>query len=169
MIHRHGRGKIMFGWGKKPPLEIQYAQNLSDGLVAHNEFGDITALSLKIPTALHQAYQNKILLQREMICFVALMQAAHPGTVLHSVMPVYGELVVRKAAERGLQLSRDQLASASLQDVESMFSEPYLWGQRWLAEFRNDPEETFMVALFAEHCLKLFSAYKTGIENTSPR
>ena len=158
----------MFGWGKKKSaLEVQYAQNIYDGLVAHNEFGDITALSLRIPTALHHAYQNKILLQREMICFVALMQAAPPGTLLHSVMPVYGDLVVRKAAERGLQLSSDQLAEASIEDAEAMFSEPYLWGQRWLAEFRSDPEETFMVALFANHCLKLFSAYKTGIENTS--
>jgi len=157
----------MFGWGKKKPSwEIQYAQNIYDGLVAHNEFGDITALSLKIPTAQHQAYQNKILLQREMICFVALMQAAHPGTVLQPVMIAYGDMVVRKAAERGLQLSRDQLAEASLSDAETMFSEPYLWGQRWLSEFRSDPEETFMVALFADHCLKLFSAYKSGIENT---
>src|SRR3954453_22820678 len=118
----------MFGFGKKkPPLEIQYAQNLYDGLVAHNDFGDMTALSLRIPTALHHAYQNKILLQREMICFVALMQAAYPGTVLHSVMPAYGELVVRKAAERGLQLSRDQLAEASIRDAEAMFAEPYFW------------------------------------------
>jgi hypothetical protein len=159
----------MFGWGKKRSPWDQYAHNIYDGLVAHNELGDITALTLKIPTTLHHAYQNKILLQREMICFVALMQAAHPGTVLQSVMPVYGDMVVRKAAERGLQLSRDQLAAAAIRDVEAMFSEPYLWGQRWLAEFRSDPEETFMVALFADHCLKLYSAYKSGIENTSPK
>src|SRR3954471_18440889 len=132
----------MFGWSKKPRGEVQYAQNIYDGLVAHNEFGDINALSLKIPTALHHAYQNKILLQREMICFVALMQAAYPGTVLHAVMPAYGDLVTQKAAERGLQLSRDQLAQASLRDVETMFSESYLWAQRWLTEFRDDPEET---------------------------
>ena len=58
-----------------------------------------------------------------------------------------------------MQLTRDQLAQASLDDVENMFAEPYLWGQQWLAEFRNDPEDTLMVALFADHCLKLFSAY----------
>lgn len=160
----------MFGWGKnKVRMEVQYAINLYEGLVAHNEFGDMTALRLRIPTALHHAYQNKILLQREMICFVALMQAAYPGTVLHSVMPVFGDIIVLKAEERGLQLSRDQLAQASLDDAESMFAEPYQWAQRWLAEFRNNPEETFMVALFADHCLKLFSAYKSGIENTASK
>lgn len=140
-----------------------------DGLVAHNEFGDTNALSLKIPTALHHAYQNKILPQREMTCFVALMQAAYPGTLLHSAMPVYGDLVVGKALARGLQLSRDQLAEASLEDVRTIFAEPYLWSQRWLAEFRSDPDETFMVALFADHCHKLLSAYAAGIETTVPK
>lgn len=158
----------MFGWGKKIRPEVQYAINLYQGLVAHNEFGDMTALKLRIPTSLHHAYQNKMLLQREMICFVALMQAAHPGTVLASVMPVFGDLLVLKADKRGLQLTRDQFAQASMDDVEYMFAEPYLWAQRWLAEFRHNPEETFMVALFADHCLKLFSAHKAGIEQTSP-
>jgi hypothetical protein len=51
------------GWfKKKPSWEEQYAQNIYDGLVAHNEIGDITALKLRIPTALHHAYQNKIVL-----------------------------------------------------------------------------------------------------------
>jgi hypothetical protein len=159
----------MFGWGKKVRMEVQYAINLYQGLVAHNEFGDMTALSLRIPTSLHHAYQNKVLLQREMICFVALMQAAHPGTVLHSVMPVFGDLLVLKADERGLQLTRDQLAQASIDDTQYMFDEPYLWGQQWLAEFRGTPDETFMVVEFADHCLKLFSAYKAGIEKTSPK
>jgi hypothetical protein len=158
----------MFGWRKnKVRMEVQYAINLYQGLVAHNEFGDMTALKLRIPTSLHQAYQNKMLLQREMICFVALMQAAHPGTVLHSVMPVFGELLVMSTEARGLQLTRDLLAQASMEDVEYMFAEPYLWAQRWLAEFRSDPDETFMIALFADHCLKLFSAHKAGIENGS--
>ena len=149
-------------------MEVQYAINLYQGLVDHNEFGDMTALKLRIPTSLHHAYQNKMVLQREIICFVALMQAAHPGTVLHEVMPVFGDLLVLKADERGLQLTRDQLAEWSLEDVEYMFAEPYKWAQRWLGEFRDNPDDTFMVFLFADHCHKLFSAYKTGIENTGP-
>ena len=144
-------------------MEVQYSINLYQGLVDHNQFGDMTALKLRIPTSLHHAYQNKMLLQREMICFVALMQAAHPGTVLHKVMPVFGDLLVLKADERGLELTRDQLAEWSMEDVEYMFADPYKWAQRWLAEFRNNPEHTFMVFLFADHCLKLFSAYKAGI------
>jgi hypothetical protein len=111
---------------------------------------------------------TRILFQREMICFVALMQNARPGTTLHSVMPVFGDLLVLKSEERGLRISRDQLAQASLDDVEYMFAEPYLWGQRWLAEFRANPEGTFMVALFTDHYLKLFGAYQSSIEKTSP-
>jgi hypothetical protein len=160
----------MFGWGKKKlAWEVQYAQNIYDGLVAHNEFGDMTALSLKIPTAFHGAYQNKILLQREMLCFVALMQAATPGTVLQAVMLAYGDLAGRKASERGLQLTRDQLADAALHDAKELFNAPYKWSVGWLGEFHADPWDTDMVVPFVDHCLRLFHAYTHGIEQTRPK
>src|SRR6516164_6557507 len=38
-----------------------YAQRLYDGLPAKNDLGDITASRLRIPTALHQKYQHKII------------------------------------------------------------------------------------------------------------
>jgi hypothetical protein len=155
----------MFGWGKKKPSwDVQYAQNIYTGLVAHNQYGDMTALKLQIPTAQHQAYQNKFLLQREMICFVALMRAAQPGTKLQPVMMAYGDLVVHKAADRGLQITRDQLAEASLDDVDKMLLRPFEWGQQWLSEFRNDPNDPYGVYLFANHCSKLFQAYEGAIE-----
>jgi hypothetical protein len=129
----------------------------------------MTALKLRIPTAQHQAYQNKILLQREMICFVALMQAADAGTKLQPVMMAYGDLVVHKVADRGLQITRDQLADAALDDVDKMFLKPFEWAQQWLSEFRDDPNDHFMVYLFADHCSKLFQAYKSAVEETYQR
>jgi hypothetical protein len=158
------------GWfSKKPPWETIYAENIYNGLVAHNDFGDITALSLQIPTAAHRAYQDKMLLQREIICFAALMSAATPGTQLQPVMGAFGTLLVSKASGRCLQINRDQLAEQALQDVEKMMTKPFQWAQDWLAEFRDDPNDNYMVALFADHCLHLFSAYKKGIEDTQPK
>ena len=155
----------MFGlFKKRAPWEIEYARNVYDGLVAHNDFGKITALSLRIPTALNHAYHNKIILQREMICFAATMTIAKSGSALPPVMLAFGDLLVDKAAERGLQLNRDQLADASVRDAELMLTEPYRWEQNWLGEFRSDPNDTFMVARFADHCMRLFHAYKNGIE-----
>jgi hypothetical protein len=58
----------MWPFKRKPTWQEIYAQRIYDGLVADNELGNITALNLRIPTALHQAYQNKIILQRELIC-----------------------------------------------------------------------------------------------------
>jgi hypothetical protein len=101
-----------------------------------------------------------------MLCFVALASAAHPGTELESVMMAYSEIVLNETAGRGLQLSRDQLANAAMNDVEKMFAKPDVWAQGWLTEFRNDPNDTFMASLFVEHCHKLFYGYKHGIENT---
>jgi len=155
------------GWfTKKTPREMTYAENIYNGLVAHNDFGDMTALKLRIPTAAHRAYQDKILLQREMICFVALMEAAKPGTQLQPVILGFANLIVSKISARGLQMNRDQLAEHAMRDVEKMMSDPFSWAQHWLAEFRDDPNDDYMVALFADHCLRLYSAYKHGIEET---
>jgi hypothetical protein len=45
-------GRYMGWFSKKPSWEITYAENIYGGLVAHNDFGDMTALKLRIPTAL---------------------------------------------------------------------------------------------------------------------
>ena len=158
------------GWfSKKPSWEKIYAQNIYDGLVAHNNFGDMTALKLRIPTSAHHAYQNKILLQREMICFVALMVTANPRTQLGPVMLAFGDILVAKLSARGLQMNRDQLADAARADVAEMIANPFPWAQRWLAEFRDDPQDNYMVAMFADHCLRLYSAYGQGTEQTRPK
>jgi hypothetical protein len=74
------------GWfKKKPSWEEQYAQNIYSAFVASNDLGDMTALKLRIPTVLHHAYQNKIVLQRELISFAALMECANPETKLGPV------------------------------------------------------------------------------------
>jgi hypothetical protein len=157
------------GWfKKKPSWEQQYAKNIYDAFVARNEPGDITALKLRIPTSLHHAYQNKIVLQRELMSFAALMSAAKPGSKLRPVMLAYANLLMDKIAQRGLQMSRDRLANAALDDLEAMGADHFKWAQRWLSEFRNDPNDNYMVALFADHRLRLFDAYKHGIEQTQP-
>jgi hypothetical protein len=56
----------MWWFKKKPSWEEQYALNIYGSFVARSGPGDITALKLRIPTALHHAYQNKIVLQREL-------------------------------------------------------------------------------------------------------
>jgi hypothetical protein len=155
----------MWPFKKKQPDEAVYAHNIYEGLVAHNEFGDITALSLRIPSALHTAYQNKILLQREMLAFAALMENAEDSR-MQRVCSAYASLVVGKAARRGLQITVDQLADHVLKDTEQLIADPYPWAQSWLAEFRDNPKDEHMVALFADHCLRLHHAYKNGIEQT---
>jgi hypothetical protein len=103
-----------------------------------------------------------------MICFAALMVAAEPGTQLPPVMLAFANLLVGKISARGLQVNRDQLAEHALRDVERMAAHPFQWAQSWLAEFRDDPNDNYMVALFADHCLRLYSAYKHAIETTRP-
>jgi hypothetical protein len=148
---------------------LAYCLSSSSGSFATFAAGNITALCLRIPTALHQAYQNKIILQCEMICFVALASVATPESKLQPVMGAFANLVVSKVNDRGLQLSGDQLAESAFNDADAMFADPFSWAQRWLAEFRDDPKDNNMVVLFADHCTRLFQAYKGGIERTAPK
>ena len=121
-------------------------------------------MKLKIPTALHHAYQNKTVLQRELLSFAALASVANPESKLP---PVYARLVVDKMAKRGLQMSEEQLADAACDDLDVMIAQPFKWARQWLSEFGDDPHEDYI--LFAEHWLALFKAYKHGIEQTQPR
>jgi hypothetical protein len=104
-----------------------------------------------------------------MICFVALMSAAKPESKLQPVMRAFGNLLVSKLDARGLQMTMDQLAEYAMNDVETMLTKPFDWGQRWLAEFRSDPKDNYMVVLFADHCCRLFQSYKDAIEDTQPK
>jgi hypothetical protein len=152
---------------KKPPWEEQYALNIYEAFVASAGPGDITALKLRIPTVLHHAYQNKIVLQRELITFAALGSVAQPKSGLGPVLLAFGDLVLCKAAERGLHMNIEQLIEAAADDVDEMMSQPFGWAQRWLSEFGDDAKDNYII--FAEHCLALFRAYEQGIENTRPR
>jgi hypothetical protein len=157
----------MWPFKKKPPWEEQYAQNIYAGLVVRNAPGDITALKLRIPTALHHAYQNKMVLQRELFSFAALASVANPESGLRPVMRAYAKLVVDKMAKRDLQMSEDQLANAACDDLDAMVAQPFKWAQEWLSEFGDNAKDNYIS--FAEHWLALFKAYKHGIEQTQPR
>jgi hypothetical protein len=150
----------------KPPWEVEYAQNLYGAFVAGNDPGDITALRLKIPTALHAVYQSKVVLQRELISFVALAAVAKERG-LEPVLIAYGNLIVDKMAKRGLQMSDEQMANAAFDDADELFAQPFRWAQEWLAEFGENAKDNYI--LFAEHWLALFKAWKNAIEKTHRR
>jgi hypothetical protein len=127
----------------------------------------MTPVKLRIPPAAVQRYLEKTLLQRETMCFVALMSCARPHTSLQRVMMAYGRLLIRELAARGIPADIDALADVSLTDVDRLLKEPFAWAQNWLAEFRNDPDDFYMVAIFADHCQRQFNAYKAAILETN--
>jgi hypothetical protein len=157
----------MWPFKKKPAWEEQYAQNLYGALVERNDPGDFSALKLRIPTVLHAAYQNKIVLQRELFSFAALASVAKPESGLQPVLMAFAKLVVDKMAKRGLHMREDQLANAAFDDVEAMLAQPFKWSRQWLSEFGEDPHDDYI--MFADHCVRLFNSSKLAIEQTQPR
>ena len=146
--------------------EDTYAQRIYTALPASDSLGDITPEKLRIPPAAMQRYFEKALLQRETMCFVALMSCARPDTNLQPVMMAYGRLLIRELVTRGIPADIDALADVSLTDMDRLLKEPFAWAQNWLAEFRNDPNDNYMVVMFADHCQRQFNAYKTAIIET---
>jgi hypothetical protein len=156
------------GWfSKTPSWEETYAQNIYKAFVVADEIGELTPEALRIPTAALERYSDKARIQREAMCFVALMSSAGPETNLRPVMMAFSKLLTKNMATRGIQVDIDQFADASVQDVGEMFAEPFKWSQGWLAEFRNDPKDNYMVVMFADHCQRQFNAYKHAIEETN--
>jgi hypothetical protein len=81
-------------------------------------------------------------------------------------MLAYGRLLERKFSERGIPADTDALANSSIDDTQDLLQQPFAWAQRWLREFRNDPNDNYMVAMFADRCARLFSAYKNATQET---
>lgn len=79
----------------------------------------------------------------------------------------YGKLLVNKMAERGLQRSTDQMASAAFDDGEAMLAQPFKWAQERLADFGDGAKDNYIS--FADHWVKQFQAWKGAIEETRPR
>jgi hypothetical protein len=151
-------------------LKARYANYLANDIyermAANDSVGNINALSLHIPTALHQAYQNKILRQREIMCFTVFAEAADEEKKLLPVFAAFTDLVHSKMRARGLQMNKEQFAANAFADMEDMMAHAFRWAQRWLAEFRDDPNDDFMTVNFANHCIRLLVAYKRGIKDT---
>jgi len=152
--------------GGGPSWDVTYAQRIYDALPLANHVGEITAEMLRIPLAALPRFNEKSLFLRETLCFVALASVANPDTNLRPVLSAYTRLFVRKVEQRGQLVDADTLADYSFKDTDHLFQQPLDWAQGWLAEFRSDPDDTFMAGMFADHCLKLFSAYKAAIANT---
>jgi hypothetical protein len=146
--------------------EETYAERLHMALPVSDHLGDMTAEKLRIPPAAMNRYFEKSLVTRESLCFVALSSVANPETKLPPVLMAFAKLVARRLTARGLPADADAFADASLSDADTLCKHPYEWAQSWLAEFRNDPHDSYMVALFANHCQKLLQAYQHAIRDT---
>ena len=84
------------GWfSKMPSWEDTYAQNIYKAFVVADEIGEMTPEALRIPTVALERYSAKALLQREAMCFVALMSSAGPVTNLRPVMMAFSKLLSR--------------------------------------------------------------------------
>jgi hypothetical protein len=156
------------GWFRRKTDDEIYAERIYRALV-DRELGGMTPEKLRIPTNMHARYREKALHYRE-ICALAAIATLAQDTRLRGVMGALVSLVQAKRARRGLgSASRDEAMYSAIDSVEDLFTDPFKWAQRWLMEFRNDPDDNFMVVLFADHWQRHWNAVKHALETTLPK
>jgi hypothetical protein len=160
----------MAWFGRRVSREMVDAQRIYESLAASDDLGDITPEKLGIPMAAYRQYRDKALLQREAMCFSALAVLADKDKApnLFPVLREFARVLEGKHNGRGLRTDIDKFADSAFADVADMTVNPLVWAQRWLAEFRNDPNDNYMVVRFADHCLRQYGAFKHAIQTTSP-
>jgi hypothetical protein len=63
---------------------------------------------------------------------------------------------------------RGYLMDASFDSIEMLFAHPCKWAQRWLMDFRDDPDDNFMVVPFGDHWQQQYAALKGAIDEPRP-
>jgi hypothetical protein len=145
----------MVGWFYK--YETVYAERIYEAL-AERELGDMTPEKLQVPEEKIQRYREKALLYREGMSLCALLEIVKKVPKLLPVLREYEGLLEAKLLGRGSQASREQLIEGAVADLSDMLADPLKWAHRWLAEFREDPNDETGVALFADQWLQQYKA-----------
>jgi hypothetical protein len=157
----------MLGWFRRKSDERVKAERIYKSLV-QRERGDMTPQRLGLPRGTHKRYRQKALFYREAWCLCALAVVAHE-LHLRAVLAELVDVVEAKRARRGLRTySRGYLMDAAFDSVETLFANPCKWAQRWLMDFRDDPDDNFMVVPFADHWQQQYAALKGAIDEPRP-
>jgi hypothetical protein len=151
-------------WFRKKSVETIYAERIYEGLVGPEDLGDMTPQRLRLPTNTHERYREKSLFYREAWALAALATVAS-AQKLDPVLWELKRLIQAKRAKRGTS-SPDEPIYSAFDSLEDLGDDPAKWAKRWLMEFRHDPDDNYMVVLFADHWLRVFSAVKNAIEQT---
>jgi hypothetical protein len=79
------------------------------------------------------------------------------------------DIVEAKRTRRGLRnFGSGYLMDAAFDSVDRLFANPCKWAQRWLMDFRDDPNDDFMLAVFADHWQEQYAALKRAVGEPRP-
>lgn len=157
----------MLGWFRRKSDERVKAERIYKSWV-QRERGDMTPERLGLPRATHKRYRQKALFYREAWCLCALAVVAH-DLHLRAVLAELVDIVEAKRTRRGLRTyGRGYLMDAAFDSVETLFANPCKWAQRWLMDFRVDPDDSYMLVPFADHWQQQYAVLKSAIEEPRP-
>jgi hypothetical protein len=153
---------------RTPPWAVEYVGRVYREIVADGGGFALTADQLNIPLSARTQYLEKSLLQREMMCLVALMVILEidPNSECSAILAAYTRLLERQLASRGIHVEMDLYSASATQEVREMFENPGLWAQRWLAEFQREPGDHSATERFAESCIRQYYSFRKAAQES---
>jgi hypothetical protein len=148
-------------FAKKKSWQEVCAEHLYGILVASSS-PDLALEKLGVPEAMRPRYEEKIGIQRECMCYAAIIVTCDDQ--LSPIVGAFGRSLAAKLATRGTKIDADHLAEIVTADVKRMIFHPSRWGKAWLTEFSEDRKDTYMGVLFADHCISQFNTFRHAIE-----
>ena len=159
--------KLRWVQKKKPSYEKLYAEWIY-GTLVNGKVRDIEPQRMLLPVETHPRYHQKALLLREVMSLCALLATTQTHVDLLPVLREYESLLEAKGVGRGIRASPGRITDAAVEDVTQMLRDPFKWGQRWLAEFRDHPSSEVGTLPFTDHCARQYEAFKSTLEKNRP-
>jgi len=162
---------MALGWfhknEKKPPYRL-YAEWIYRTLV-EGRVREIQPERMLLPLETHRRYHEKALLYREVMSLCALWATTRTHVYLLPVLREYESLLDAKGVRRGIRASQGQLVDAAVEDLNQMFKDPFKWAQRWLMEFRDNPNSEVGIQPFADHCIQQYESFLSTLQKYQPK
>jgi hypothetical protein len=157
----------MLGLFRKKSNEKIKAERIYRTMIGR-ELGDMTPRRLRLPKGMYRRYRQKALVYREAWCLCALAVLAYDPH-LRDVLAELVTIVETKRTRRGLRnMGIGYLMDAGFDSLEVLSANPCKWAQRWLMDFRDNPDDDYMLADFAEHWQQQYADLKKALDEPRP-
>jgi hypothetical protein len=120
-----------------------------------------------LPESVHQNFRERVLLYRETMILMALVEQSHADPIFLPTLREYEHLLFQDGPEEAMRSGRLQAikeAMIELADLLKPRDDPYLsWTRRWLAGIGHDETNPITLAVFLAFWMDWYAAVRESL------